>query len=125
VFLITTGTGDKDGSEITETQLDAVKEMANNNNSKVDEDVIEDIDEDDDNDNKNKKTKETLIWKNYNNNNQNILRNNFLVGPRFFLNLGQSVVDLAWHYKGDYFAVLTTKEDSTAVSIHQVYKNNN
>ena len=121
--MIATGTADKDSAEVTETQLDAVKEMAkNNNNNNNNDEENDEVDEDIDDDNNNKKSKEKLIWNSYKNNKNenNILRHNYLVGPRFVLNLGQNVVDLAWHYKGDYFSVLTTKEDSTAVSIHQV-----
>jgi ribosome biogenesis protein ERB1 len=42
------------------------------------------------------------------------------VGPRVYIDFGSAVSCIAWHYRGDYIAVVCPTAGSNAVSIHQV-----
>jgi ribosome biogenesis protein ERB1 len=124
LLLVTTGTGDKDSLEITESHLSTLLEATqhkNKDNKEEDKDGSESEKDSDDEEENNKMNdkKAHLPW---------TVRKDFVemksrtakVGPRLELTLEDDITKFSWHHKGDYLAVLCPKGGKHAVSIHQV-----
>jgi ribosome biogenesis protein ERB1 len=130
VVIIATGTGSVDSVELTDTQLSAIEELAEKDGDESEEDVDSDLES-------GKKTKKaTCKWERFNSaaakvvgkkgkaaaDAAKVLRHGSEVGPRLKLQMQDPVTHVAWHYKGDYLAVLTPTAGAQAVSIHQLSK---
>jgi hypothetical protein len=131
VVLITTGTGNEDNTQITESQLQPLGDLALSPESaetEVDNSSENELDEDESNTRKdgiNKKSPmkwKLFVSKNNTNSEEITWRYGAVIGPRIVLESKDSIVHIAWHYKGDYLGVLTSSSTSSAVSIHQVFE---
>lgn len=135
VFLIATGTADKDATEVVESQLAAVEkacveadaagadvEAPPQNDDGSDDDGDGDGDGGKDKEGKRKAAakKGVVVRFHHCNRELNDLRHGAVVGPRVKMEFGHSVLSIVWHYKGDYLAVLEAGDHAEAVSIHQV-----
>jgi ribosome biogenesis protein ERB1 len=124
VVLIASGTGDEDSTELTETQLSAVEAMA----SGPAEGDGEDSDEagsDEEGGMKKSGKKEVHAWRLFSDKGKKAppRRHGSLVGPRLELRMSEQVAHVAWHYKGDYLAVLAPDVPAgRSVSVHQLSK---
>jgi len=130
VVLIATGTGDEDSTELTETQLAAVEALA----TSADTEVVagEDSDEagsDEEGAKKSGKKAQVHAWHLFSATDKEgktpaaARRHGSLVGPRLELRMSAQVGHAAWHYKGDYLAVLAPDVSSgRSVSVHQLSK---
>jgi ribosome biogenesis protein ERB1 len=130
LLLITTGTGDADSLEITESHLESLVQAAaapsdETKGSDDESEAVEESDEDEDDDstagNKMNEKKVKSHWR---------LRTDGVrsqgkgvtVGPRLELSLDFEISTFSWHHKGDYLAVLCPKGGKQAVSVHQISK---
>lgn len=133
VVLIATGTGDADSTEVTETQLSAIEEVAADpSKAQISKAAAADADSDGEEGDKKKGSKATVAqWALCKGNDKSakskkgsvssaVKRHGAIVGPRVELQFGDAVGSLAWHYKGDYLAVVVPAGGSMAVSVHQV-----
>ena len=138
VVLIATGTGDADSTEITESHLSAIEELVLNPESQQTSFApAGDDDEDSEGEDggKQNRAKPTAKWtfsQEYEAARAKpkkgstaaaageIRKHGAVVGPRFELNVKEEVTSLAWHYKGDYLAVVAPSAGAAAVSVHQV-----
>jgi len=121
VILITTGTGDADSLDVTESQLAGVLAIAKGKpiNEDGNEDEEQEGDEEEDDNDKPKKKRHTVVWK---------LRTDhikaeykgIIIGPRVEYTSEEPVSFLSWHHKGDYLVVLSPKNGSKTISVHQV-----
>ena len=134
VVLISTGTGDRDSSELSDSILDAARDAANKRQADGDEgeeegeEEAEDGDDDDeDGEGKISKRKKTpAVWKLSKTEgaagSASSLRHGFVVGPVVELSFKHPVVSATWHHKGDYFVSLSPSAGAASVCIHQVSK---
>lgn len=146
VVLIATGTGDKDSTEISDSLLEAARDIAaspshgaNKSESQNLEDSSEeeeegDGDEDGDDDGSDVNDEKSKPVKNSNRGAKWVVSSTegkasarsrkygFLVGPVVELSLSAPVTSVVWHHKGDYLASLAPTAGSAAVSIHQLSK---
>jgi ribosome biogenesis protein ERB1 len=121
VVFISTGTGDLDATEVTDSLLEAALAVAASSTQKETKGTVIDEDSDDSSeqgDEKSKKSKE-FQWSICSS--SVVTRNGKIVGPRVDLTCSHPITHLAWHHKGDYFGVLCSSNSSNAVSIHQVF----
>lgn len=134
VVLITTGTGDADSTEITESHLSAVEELVLNPSE--DATPIPQDSDDEEGEGGQKRSKRTAAkWhftKEYESARAKpkkgstataagvVKKHGSIVGPRFELHVNEEVASLSWHYKGDYMAVVVPTAGAAAVSVHQV-----
>lgn len=120
VYLIATGTGDVDSTDITESLMANIK-----SDPLSIEELDNDIDIDDETKAKKIKEKELMQWSQIKNKEVKY-RYRCLVGPRYRLSIhGNSKASfsyIAWHYKGDYLATLAPGLDAHGVAIHQLSK---
>jgi ribosome biogenesis protein ERB1 len=137
VIFITTGTGDADGTEITDTLLSEVEDVAkknsNNNENDSDSDSDAEVDSEDENEENKKKASKRIVAKwNFSSLKTSVemkkestltkTRFGSLVGPRVEMILREEVTVIAWHHKGDYIATMAPTAGSQAVAIHQLSK---
>jgi ribosome biogenesis protein ERB1 len=141
--LITTGTGSVDTTELTDTLLSGVSELASAEGSDAqDEDSAAESDGSDGEGGAGKRNKMKCTWRRFHAGDGKaqskngkkgkataaapstavVLRHGSEVGPRVQLTLSSAVTHVAWHYKGDYLSVLAPDAGAQAVSIHQVSK---
>lgn len=97
VVLITTGLGDHDSTELTDSLLDAVETSA-------------------------KGSDEDSAWRLFSGSDASTTRFGSKIGPRVLFTNKDTVASVTWHYKGDYIAVLCPQSGTKAVSIHQISK---
>jgi ribosome biogenesis protein ERB1 len=105
VVLVTTGTGDEDGTELTETFLSNIQELCGASSPNDSTGV--------------------LAWQMCEAEEQTQSsqdRYGCKVGPRAVLVGTDTVSSAVWHYKGDYVVVLCPNSGAKAVSIHQISK---
>jgi ribosome biogenesis protein ERB1 len=127
LYLITTGTGDNDSLELTESHLEnLVKKAATTINSSLTEVDGNDSDEDDvDDEEKEKKNGggkkggKDVSWKVCENNVKSLSKG-VIIGPRLSFTLDNEITTVSWHHKGDYLVVLAPNAGKYAISIHQV-----
>ncbi len=141
VVIIATGTGSADTVELTDSQLSAIEELADkrsasNGEEEEDSEDSDNAGSDEEGAGKRKNKKATCVWERFNRVVQvngkkgksatvsapKILRHGSEVGPRLKLQMQDPVTHVAWHYKGDYLAVLSPTAGAQAVSIHQLSK---
>jgi len=138
VVIIATGTGSADTVELTDSQLSAIEEMADKGRAAQDEDSEDEesgADSDGEGVAKKKGKKNVCVWERFNAAVQSngkkgkapaaaakVLRHGSEVGPRLKLQMQDPITHVAWHYKGDYLAVLAPNAGAQAVSIHQLSK---
>lgn len=145
MFLITTGTGDADASEITEaliTTLDNEVTSDNSADSKLggnklgDNSDSEDEEEDNEEDNEEEdmkkknsplsssaKAKSVVKWtKAKSVADEVVLKHGCVVGPRYVMQVQGDIGSVAWHHKGDYIATMSPSLGAQAVFIHQLSK---
>jgi ribosome biogenesis protein ERB1 len=142
--LITTGTGSVDTTELTDTLLSGVSELAASADGSDDlgEDSAAESDGSDGEGGAGKRNKMKCTWRRFRAGDSKaqgktgmkgkttapapttavVLRHGSEVGPRVQLTLSTAVTHVAWHYKGDYLSVLAPDAGAQAVSIHQVSK---
>lgn len=102
VVLISTGTGDRDSSDVTDSYLSAAE------NSHTQEDA----------DDSNEKSAK---WRLSTSSERDLtFREIIKIGPRVEIQFDYTVKHVAWHQRGDYMAVLVSDAGSCAVSVHQV-----
>jgi ribosome biogenesis protein ERB1 len=128
VVFITPGTGDADSTEITDALLSTGIQMGKSGGSaSLDNDIIDDDNFDSDDDTGKKKTKKSGVsvakWcvplkDSAKNSEQQWMGST--VGVRLEIKLNGTVKRIAWHYKGDYLAVLSGSTESLDVTVHQV-----
>jgi ribosome biogenesis protein ERB1 len=119
IYFIATGTGDVDSTELTNSLFESIGDS-----SSITEEVAEadeDQDEDEDETKKAKKSrvlsKELAHW--------SLIKPSGSateIGIRAKLTLKSDISNIAWHYKGDYFATVTPALASHGVLIHQLSK---
>lgn len=140
VVIIATGTGSIDSVELTDSQLSAIAELADQAASKSadsesgseSEESGDDLDEV-----ATRKKKSICSWQRFSADatsngkkgkgkvpatSTKVLRHGSEVGPRLQMRLTHAVTHVAWHYKGDYLAVLAPDAGTQSVSIHQLSK---
>eukprot|EP01039_Chlorochromonas_danica_P007694 gene7694-8501_t len=149
VVLITTGTTDKDGCELTEGLLAAVLDKAGGGGGGDQDDDDDDVKrggiaesdeesdgnaeegEDDDESEGGKASSKSktasLQWHIHPKEASTfIIAKDCYVGPRADLVFTQPVVRIAWHHKGDYLVTVTTPSSSassaSAIAVHQISK---
>lgn len=133
VVLVTTGNGDKDTLEVTETLLvtitDKASETSNNSvrknsseeDKEDDEDHKEEVDDADGDESAPQKKKNMhALWKVRND--HAVSSKGFKVGPRLELSLDADVSHISWHHKGDYLVVLSPSAGAKSISVHQISK---
>ena len=130
VVFITTGTGDADSTEVTDALLSAGIQIAESGGSaSLDNDAIDAIEIDSDDDGGKKKVKKArdsvakwCIPQKEKDTAKNSERQwlGSTVGVRLEIKLNGTVKRIAWHYKGDYLAVLSGSSDTSDVTVHQV-----
>ena len=128
VFLIPTGTGSEDASEITKALLSSFLDTNRNNSNSSSISAGDDGDSETEGNNNNNNSSNNnesnfILWKRrrdiLTDINPNIDGNTFVVE----LVHGFTVTHLHWHYKGDYLATLATSAPGKkAVCIHQISK---
>ena len=135
VVLISTGTGDRDSAEITDSLLEATRDIAetikedttdgDDEAAEADADEVddgegeEDEGDEEEEEGRSKKNKIKAKWIICTNKTKT-LKHGFSTGPIVRLLLPNPVTQVAWHYKGDYFATLSPGSGATSVCIHQV-----
>jgi hypothetical protein len=135
VIFISTGTGDSDATEVTDALLSAGIQAAvsggsgieeNNDGNDGDKDETVDSDEDGKNDKKNRKQKHSVAkWRIPAKDPKPTPKQTWMgssVGPRLEIKLECAVKRIAWHYKGDYLAILSANAETTNVTVHQVLR---
>lgn len=123
VVFISTGTGDADATEITDTLLSGVSSVA---------EVVDEVDNEDtpdagaeseeEGDKEKKATPKDIKWIDLK---KNGVSNQ--VGPRIELQFPTRVVQIAWHTKGDYLGSVTVADmvstsEARSISVHQLSK---
>eukprot|EP01035_Chromulina_nebulosa_P018965 gene18965-24775_t len=129
LILITTGTGDSDSNDITESLLSTINDEINSNNDNNDNTNDEILsDNEDDNEDNQKKSKKNLkglcIWSNYKQlgDNESVIKNGSKIGPRVTMKCKNEITKVVWHYKGDYLATVVPNYGANAIGIHQLSK---
>lgn len=138
VVFISTGTGDKDSSELSDTMLEAARDVAGSteSNEQTENSDVVDLDEDvDEVTSSTKKKKVAARWslppsitpngdttreQSQNRQTGSRTRYGFPVGPAVEVRFDGAVTSLAWHHKGDYIATVAPTAGAAAVCIHQV-----
>lgn len=98
IVLIATGTGDEDGTDITEALLSKGEEAAARADDEADP-----------------------KWSKLSSDAEDKWLG-CVVGPRLALTFRESVTSASWHHKGDYVATLCTGAGARAVGVHQLSK---
>lgn len=119
IILIATGTGDADSLDVTESQLAGVMAVAKG--KPVPSAVTEEESENEEDEDKKLKNKspQAVSWK-LREDNVKVAEKGILVGPRVEYTSEEAVSYLSWHHKGDYLVVLTPKNSSKTIAVHQV-----
>jgi ribosome biogenesis protein ERB1 len=125
VFLISTGTGDKDASDITEALITNVENATeSDDNGEGEEDRMDSGSEDEsDNINKNGNSNAAVNakWSRYiSKAKDDALVHGYRTGPRAQFTVNGAIKQACWHHKGDYLAVLVPELGAKSVSVHQV-----
>jgi ribosome biogenesis protein ERB1 len=120
VVFITTGTGDKDSTELTDSLLAAVETKA----VAAPEDAKANEEDGNLSDDSNAMSKKNVLfpWRLCSSETMTI-RSGKKVGPRVRIDFPGPVTHIAWHHRGDYFGVLCPNSGSQTLSIHQVGHN--
>lgn len=114
IVFISTGTGDVDSTEVTDSLLEASELKADKDESSSDD---SDSDDEEASKHKQKKSIKDLVWKRCARASKATADQ---AGPRVELVFPGVVSKLAWHHRGDYFAALCPTDGARAVTIHQV-----
>ena len=124
VVFISTGTGDIDATEVTDSLLEAALTFAagaaHKDKKETDRTLLEDDSDGGNDEEASKKSKDSIEFQWNLCTSSVVTRNGKTVGPRVDLTCSHPITHLAWHHKGDYFGVLCSSNSSNAVSIHQV-----
>ncbi|KAJ0407831.1 hypothetical protein P43SY_008292 [Pythium insidiosum] len=130
VFIIATGTGSADQTELTNALVGDADETISSTFTEDNEEVV--VDEDEATvDADAVKKKMPVAWRFYSgtkdkhkmqNNARPWLERRVGTGIRIVLHHTSDVKDIAWHYKGDYLSSVTPGAGSSAVLIHQISK---
>ena len=129
VVFVCSGTGDRDGAELTEEFLAAISDLSRSKKTKVSQMKTNEEEEEEEGE-------ESGAKKNKNINSDNVLawslckraaaepdvRFGSTVGPRVALTYAADVTFISWHHKGDYLVLLAPAANNFMVSIHQVSK---
>ena len=102
IVFITTGTGDADSTELTDSLIAAAVSTANGAGSQDSNSAFRWEEP--------KQSPTPLKWMGY------------TVGVRLELNLNEQIKYIRWHRKGDYIAALVERQGVAEVSIHQLSK---
>lgn len=113
VILLSTGTADKDSCDVLESFLAAAISKCTGKG----EDASEES-EDSDAESVNKKTENSVKWKLSASGDAAV--HGYHIGPRIEMTFSAPITYIAWHYRGDYLAVLSPTEGKKAISVHQV-----
>jgi ribosome biogenesis protein ERB1 len=137
MILITTGTGDADSLDVTESQLAGVIALAKGKsvNSKdageeSESEEEENLMDDDEDGSGGKRKKQSVTWR-LREDSIRAAHKGISVGPRVEFALENAISHLSWHHKGDYLVVLSPNNGAKTISVHQVsiyfhfYRENN